>query len=123
MRETDDDGKNKAVKKPTRYMTSSEELVSELGKICRKDHEHTHIRGGGRSMRAAVYPKQLCEAICRGVAKQREADSRNKVKTSRMDEDDLKDLLCMMERATVRRLGIPRQTDRTHQAREGDKPV
>ena len=42
MKEVDDNGEVKAVKKPTKFMTSAEELAGELGRRCRQYHEHTH---------------------------------------------------------------------------------
>ena len=50
-------------------------LARELGLRCDKSHEHVH-RMSGRAGPAARYPQQLCEAICRGLAKHKRMDAK-----------------------------------------------
>ena len=50
------------VKKPTGFMTSS--------KKCEGGHDHVPLMAG-RTAAARVYPEMFCEAICRGVVKQK----------------------------------------------------
>ena len=63
------------VAKPTGFMTSSWTLYNELSKPCR-DSTHSHVPLlGGRAANCQVYPPALCEAMCRGIAKQRAWDA------------------------------------------------
>ena len=57
-------------KKPTRIMTNSQALGRELNRRCDKSHEH-QPRLDGRAKDAARYPRGLCRAICRGIAKEK----------------------------------------------------
>ena len=57
------------VKKATGFMTSSSCIANELGIRCEGGHAHVPLVGG-RAAGAQVYPKELCEAIVRGVIKQ-----------------------------------------------------
>ncbi len=61
--------------KPTKFMTNSLMLARELGLRCDRNHEHVHLMSG-RAGPAAKYPQQLCEAICRGLAKQKRMDAK-----------------------------------------------
>jgi hypothetical protein len=63
------------VAKPTGFMTSSWTLYNELSKPCR-DLTHKHVAlVGGRASQCQVYPPALCEAMCRGIAKQQAWDA------------------------------------------------
>jgi hypothetical protein len=66
--------KTKMVKKPTKFMTNANEIVNELSKRCQGGHSHEHLVGG-KAKAAEQYPKELCEAICRGLVKQLKMDS------------------------------------------------
>ena len=56
-------------------MTNSIEIQRELDRQCdRVSHQHVHLTGG-RAKDAAIYPKALCRAVCRGTAKQMELDA------------------------------------------------
>ena len=74
MVSTDEQGEG-LVLKPTTMMTNSIEIQRELDRQCdRVSHRHVHLTGG-RAKDAAIYPKALCRAVCRGTAKQMELDA------------------------------------------------
>ena len=52
--------------KATRVVVNSESLAKELQRRCPTDHQHDHLMGG-KAVKAAQYPQQLCDAIVRGV--------------------------------------------------------
>ena len=62
-------------RKPTKFMTNSVMVARELNLRCEGDHDHVHLMSG-RAGPAARYPRGLCEAICRGLAKQKRLDMR-----------------------------------------------
>ena len=76
-------GEQGLVKKPTGFMTSSRHVAEELSRRCRGGHSHVHLEGG-RASAAQVYPVRLCEAILRGVLKQKNADKGRLVDMPRM---------------------------------------
>ena len=63
-------GRQALALKPTRFMSSSEEILRKLGKKCKGGHQHQQL-SGGRASAAAVYPPGLCRAILQGVEAQR----------------------------------------------------
>ena len=71
------------VKKPTGFMTSSKHITSEPYKRCDGGHAHVSLMSG-RAAAAQVYPDMLCEAICRGVVKQKKFDDSNTVATGKL---------------------------------------
>ena len=72
MQQVDKDGPG-LVKKPTKFMTNSEELAQELSRRCPGGHHHVSLLSG-RAASAQVYPKQLCSAVCRAIARQLRKD-------------------------------------------------
>ena len=55
---------------------------------------------GGRAAGAQVYPRDLCEAICRGVAKQKRADASEIVSTGTMSLEEVRsyaDHICSLQ--------------------------
>ena len=58
------------VKKPTGSMTSSQLFLNELNEKCPGEHDHVPLVAG-RAACAAIYPEMCCEAICRGVVRQK----------------------------------------------------
>ena len=58
-------------KKPTGFMGSSWCIADELARQCEGGHKHAPLMGGERTSKAAIYPKALCEAIARGLMKQK----------------------------------------------------
>ena len=52
--------------KPTRFLSSSEDILRQLGLRCRGAHRHQPLLGSGRASAAAIYPPGLCKAILVG---------------------------------------------------------
>ena len=77
------DGDVGRVKKPTGFMTSSRHIAKELNRLCDASHDHVHLMAGKASA-AQVYPPDLCKAMLRGIAKQKQEDKDGLVVTSRM---------------------------------------
>ena len=82
-------GERRLVKKPTGFLSSSKCVREQLGVKCKGGHAHMPLVGG-RASGAQVYTQALCEAICKGVAMQKEADALIKVSIGRMTEGELK---------------------------------
>ena len=61
-------------KMPTKFITDSRSIGSKLRKTCDGDHQHQPLVDG-RATDAARYPPALCKAICRGVAKEKNASA------------------------------------------------
>ena len=57
-------------RKRTRFMSSAPSVLEELGRLCQGGHEHQPLVND-RAKEAALYPKELCEAICRGLMNKR----------------------------------------------------
>ena len=53
--------------KPTSVLTNHPALASVLQDKCGGGHRHVHLVGKQACHRAAVYPRQLCEAIVKGT--------------------------------------------------------
>ena len=77
------DGPTGPVKKPTGFMTSSWWIRQELGKKCDGSHDHVPLMEG-RAAGAAIYPQGLCEAICRGISKQKKEDQKTTVNSGKL---------------------------------------
>jgi hypothetical protein len=75
MAAVDDDGVERPVKKPTRWMSNAPRLLRSLGYRCAGKHKHTQLLNG-RAAAAAIYPPELVLAIIRGLQAQREEDAR-----------------------------------------------
>jgi hypothetical protein len=73
MMQLDDDGIERHVKKPTRWLSNSPFILNELDKRCAGDHHHVQLLGG-KAKAAQVYPKRLCSAILKGLKKQLTCD-------------------------------------------------
>ena len=58
-----------SARKRTRYMSNAAEILKQLGKNCDGSHEHQPLVQG-RASQAQVYPKPLCQAICKGLMEQ-----------------------------------------------------
>ena len=71
------------VKKPTGLMTSSRHIANELDRRCDGGHAHVKLMAG-RAAGAQVNPDMLCEAIRRGVVKQKKFDNSNTVATGKL---------------------------------------
>ena len=88
------------VKKPTGSASNSWMIMRELGRVC-KDKSHVHVPlMGGRAAAAAIYPGKLCEAICRGIAKQKKYDNSGLFCSGEMSKVQLgKSIVAMMGEA------------------------
>ena len=80
------------VAKPTGFLTSSWAICNELSRKCKDGHTHVPLVGG-RAAGAQVYPPALCEAICRGIAKQKAWDVGGTKIAGSMDKKQLCSLL------------------------------
>ncbi len=60
-------------KKPTRFLTNSPMVAEQLDVRCKGNHRHAHLIVG-RVVAAAQYTDRLCEAIVRGVIRQKKLD-------------------------------------------------
>ena len=65
MMSEDKQGKGLA-KKPTGFLTNSEDLRMPLDKQCLGGHRHVHLMGG-RAKACQVYPEKLVRAILSGI--------------------------------------------------------
>ena len=65
----------KPCKKPTGFLTNSWRIAKELSRICDKSHSHLSLMEG-RAHAASVYPKQLCQAVSRGIRAQKDYDQK-----------------------------------------------
>ena len=100
------DGKRGLVKKPRGFLSSSRCVRQEHNKKCTGDHAHVPLVGG-RAAGAQVYPQMLCEAICRGLARQQQEDAAMGASTRRMSADEVRSFahyICDLNEA--RRSGI-----------------
>ena len=97
---TSKDGPLGPVKKPTGMLTKSWCLQLELAKTCPGNHEHVHLLGG-RASAAQEYPKQLCEAICRGLAAQKKADLSYRFTTVPMGNSSVSSFLSLCCETTL----------------------
>ena len=64
-------------KKATRWITNSKHVAMELQRRCNGEHVHEHLMGGLAKF-AAIYPKELCQAIVRGLLRHLRATNRLK---------------------------------------------
>ena len=62
--------KDAYAKKPTNFMTNAPKIAEELSKRCDGSHQHQNLMEG-RAKEAAIYPPELCRAICTGLMKQK----------------------------------------------------
>ena len=66
MKISDKQGITRAVKKPTRWMSSSKEILSMMSNVCPGDHEHADLLNGQAKL-AAIWPNNLCVEILKGM--------------------------------------------------------
>jgi hypothetical protein len=64
------DGSLKPVRKATQFASSSQLVLDEISKRCDGSHEHQRLVDG-RASRAQIYPPRLCQAMLRGIDRQR----------------------------------------------------
>lgn len=68
----DNEGMQQPVKKPTTFMSNSEQTLRRLERKCDDQHEHMSLYSGGNASKAQVYPGKLCKAILKGLNAQLE---------------------------------------------------
>ena len=88
----DAQGQLKAAKKPTKFASSSVQMLRRLAVKCPGGHAHEHLVGG-KAKAAAFYPPQLVEAILRGIRDT--ADAQDQQQFPEMPEE----FICAMTRA------------------------
>ena len=114
----DDHGHLVPAKKPTRWATTSDQMISRLSKRCSGQHQHQPLLGG-RAADAAFYPLPLITEILRGIRdttdfEHRESDT-PPIEISRamaraaMIHDDEPSLLANLQEQQLRRSN-PRRT-------------
>ena len=74
---TDRDGNQVAAKKPTKWASSSPQMLARLNVRCDKSHSHQHLVGG-RAAAAAYYPAKLISQILRGMRDTADAEALKK---------------------------------------------
>ena len=62
-------GREMPAQNPTRLMTNSWAIAGELDRRCDGTHKRQPLLSG-RAGPAAIYPKGICEAICRGLLRE-----------------------------------------------------
>jgi hypothetical protein len=72
--------------KPTRFLSSAEEVLKLLGKRCPREHTHQRL-AQGRTRDAAVYPPELCRAMLQGIDAQRRREGHTLCDSLRRDLD------------------------------------
>ena len=88
----DSEGREAPALKPTRFVSNAWCLLEELSKRCPRTHEHQALMGG-RAAAAAEYPDGLCDAVCRGLVRQKEYQKTQCVETKRHGRAELKSLI------------------------------
>ena len=61
-------------KKPTTFLTNSISISAQLNRKCPGCRRHIPLVNG-RASAAQVYPRKLCEAVCRGAVMQAQDDA------------------------------------------------
>ena len=67
------EGERLPAMKPTRFISSSLHMISQLDRRCDRSHTHQHLTGG-RCAEAASYPLPLIRAILKGIKATHVAD-------------------------------------------------
>ena len=67
------EGERLPAMKPTRFISSSIHMISQLDRRCDRSHTHQHLTGG-RCAEAAFYPLPLIRAILKGIRATHVAD-------------------------------------------------
>ena len=76
MKMKDMNGNMRHVRKETLWLTNSKQIAEELQGTCENElrgrivHRHVHLVGGSRAKAAQVYPRELVEAILRGLKRE-----------------------------------------------------
>ena len=71
--------------KPTRFLTTSQQVVECLDKICDRSHKHQHL-SGGKAAEAAFYPLPLIRAILKGMRDTADSEANHRDNTMEQNE-------------------------------------
>ena len=82
------DNEERSAKKPTGFLTNSWCIAKELSLRCDGSHQHFGLMEN-RAKAAAVYPKGLCQAVCRGIRAQKEYDMKGTCCTKALNSVEL----------------------------------
>ena len=85
-------GEERNAKKPTCFLTNSWCVARELERRCDGSHKHFSLMEG-RAKEAAIYPKKLCEAVCRGIKAQKEYDSKKLCCSKSLNSIELRSIM------------------------------
>ena len=88
------------VLKPTGFLTNSKHIARELSRRCPRDHDHVPLVGG-RVAAAAIYPHDLCCAICRGLSAQTKEDAGFRIESPLLDKGGVASLSSLCKEATT----------------------
>ena len=102
------EGELKPALKPTRFASNSWLLLEELTRRCPHEHDHQPLMGG-RAAAAAEYRPDLCNAICRGLVRQKQYARQSYVATPKQGKSELK--------ALIRKLSVMACAEATTSAR------
>ena len=67
------DGVARPARKTTRFLSTSNAILSQLSNRCPGEHTHQHLVDG-KAKNAALYPPQLCRAIIRGIEEEKQLE-------------------------------------------------
>ena len=62
---TDESGASVPIMKPTRWLSSSIQMLRRLSSKCKNEHKHGSLLNG-KAAQAAIYPQKLCVEILKG---------------------------------------------------------
>ena len=91
------------VLKPTGFLTNSRHIARELSRRCPRDHDHWPLVGGSAAA-AAMYPHDLCCAICRGLYAQIKEDTGFTIESPLLDKGGIASLSSLRMEATTAEL-------------------
>ena len=89
---TEVDGEVRPAKKPTGFLTNSWCIAKELSRRCDKSHKHFSLMES-RAQAAAEYPKQLCQAVCRGIQAQKDYDKKGTCCSRELNSIELRKII------------------------------
>ena len=99
-------------KKPTQFMSNSWYVLKELGTRNDKSHEHQHLVGG-RACKAAEYAFGLCDAICRGMARQKAYDRTGETCSGQMSGRQLQSVISSVRKWQEEEFGSKKPIETT----------
>ena len=88
----DHSGQQTPALKPTKFVSNGWCLLEELSRRCPGDHKHQGLIGG-RASAAAEYPTGLCNALCKGLVRQKKYAREQCVDMKCLGKAELKSLI------------------------------